>query len=318
MFCKQRLGPRRAARRDRPRQAERERRLAGGRRTRSPRPAGGSSPRSPRRSTSAAAGRGLISICAAGGQGVVAILEKRSEGGRPMTDRYSQIVNSRIGGLHRRQRRAAAAGRARPLLAGPAGDRRRGAARRGAGSPARRPGRGDPRVGRRRGADRAARRGSRRRGRGRPRRLGLELRTRPRTRGSRRSSSTRPGITDSAEPARAARVLPPDDPRASRRPAAWSCSGPRPRRARSPREATAQRALEGFTRSVGKEVRRGALRAARLRRARRRGSARLHAPLPALAALGLRVRPGRADRRAGRRIADASTGTRRCTARSRW
>ncbi len=40
-------------------------------------------------------GRGLISICAAGGQGVVAIME-RSE---LMSDRYSQLVNSRIGGF---------------------------------------------------------------------------------------------------------------------------------------------------------------------------------------------------------------------------
>ena len=55
VFCKQRLGPRRAARRDRPRQAERQRRLAGGRRTRSRPPAGGSSRGSRRRSTSAAA-----------------------------------------------------------------------------------------------------------------------------------------------------------------------------------------------------------------------------------------------------------------------
>ena len=38
-------------------------------------------------------------------------------------------------------------------------------------------------------------------------------------------------------------------------------------------------------------------RPARLRRARRRGSARLNAALPALAALRLRLRPGRADRR---------------------
>ena len=60
-------------------------------------------------------GRGLISICAAGGQGVVAILESARR--QPMTDRYSQLVNSRDRRLHRRQRRPAAAGRARPLRA---------------------------------------------------------------------------------------------------------------------------------------------------------------------------------------------------------
>ena len=66
---------RRAARLDRPRQAQRQRRLARAPAIRSPRPAAGSSATWRRCSHERGGGRGLISICAAGGQGVVAILE---------------------------------------------------------------------------------------------------------------------------------------------------------------------------------------------------------------------------------------------------
>ena len=59
-------------------------------------------------------------------------------------------------------------------------------------------------------------------------------------------------------------------------------------------EATAQRALEGFTRSLAKEIGRGATVQLVYVAAGRRGPDRLDAALPALAALGLRVRPGRA------------------------
>ena len=47
------------------------------------------------------------------------------------------------------------------------------------------------------------------------------------------------------------------DPHASARTGAWSCWARRPRTPRSPGEHTAQRALEGFTRSLGKEMRGG-------------------------------------------------------------
>ncbi len=66
-----------------------------------------------------------------------------------------------------------------------------------------------------------------------------------------------------------------------------------------PARHTAQRALEGFTRSLGKEIGRGIDRAARLRRRGRRGGARLHPALPALAPLGLRLRPGGRSRQGG-------------------
>ena len=69
-------GPRRAARLDRPRQAQRQRLARSPPGTRSPRPAAGSSPRSAKLLDEKGSGRGLISICAAGGQGVVAVMEK--------------------------------------------------------------------------------------------------------------------------------------------------------------------------------------------------------------------------------------------------
>ena len=64
----------------------------------------------------------------------------------------------------------------------------------------------------------------------------------------------------------------------------------------TPREATAQRALEGLTRSLGKEARAGTTAQLVYVAPGAEGRAGLHAALPALAALGLRVRPGGADR----------------------
>ena len=64
-------------------------------------------------------------------------------------------------------------------------------------------------------------------------------------------------------------------------------------RRRRAAEATAQQALEGFTRSLGKEVGRGAA-AQLVYVAPGAGPDRLDAAVPALAALGLRVGPGRA------------------------
>ena len=89
--------------------------------------------------------------------------------------------------------------------------------------------------------------------------------------------------------------------------------GSPPADASAPSEAIAQRALEGFTRSLGKELRRGD-RSAGLRRAGRRARAGVDASLPALTALGLRVRPGRARwarrpaRRAGLGASSAGQG----------
>ncbi len=77
--------------------------------------------------------------------------------------------------------------------------------------------------------------------------------------------------------------------------------GTPPGEAGSTRAATAQRALEGFTRSLGKEVGgRGATVQLVLVAEGRRGPARLDAALPALAALRLRLRPGRPGRRGSR------------------
>ena len=87
---------------------------------------------------------------------------------------------------------------------------------------------------------------------------------------------------------------------ASRPARASSCSAPRPSRSRA-RERVAQRALEGFTRSLGKEIGRGGTVQLVYVADGRRGGHRLHARLPALPQVGLRLRPGRPDRRPRRR-----------------
>ena len=64
----------------------------------------------------------------------------------------------------------------------------------------------------------------------------------------------------------------------------------------------------------------GRHRPARVRRRRRRGRGRLDAGVPAVAEVGLRLRPGRPDRRHRhrRRRRRSRTGSARSTARSRW
>ena len=109
------------------------------------------------------------------------------------------------------------------------------------------------------------------------------------------------GITSSDRAGRAAGVLHPAaaQPRDAAR--ASSCSA-RPRSPRTPpSERVAQRALEGFTRSLGKEIGRGGTVQLVYVAPGRRRRARLDAGVPALPQVGLRVRPGRPDRRARRR-----------------
>ena len=89
--------------------------------------------------------------------------------------------------------------------------------------------------------------------------------------------------------------------------------GTPPAEAGSARAHTAQRALEGFTRSLGQGDRRPRRdRPARLRRRGRRGPARVDPALPALPPLGLRLRPGRPGRHRACAESPRSTG------RSRW
>ena len=62
-------------------------------------------------------------------------------------------------------------------------------------------------------------------------------------------------------------------------------------------QAVAQRALEGFVRSAAKELRQGATGQLVYVAPGRRGQRRVHAALPAVRPLGLRLRPGDPDRR---------------------
>ena len=82
-------------------------------------------------------------------------------------------------------------------------------------------------------------------------------------------------------------------------------------------ERVAQRALEGFTRSLGKEVGRGGTAQLVYVADGRRGRGRLDARLPAVAEVGVRLRPGGADRHLGqRRRPSRPTGSVRSRARS--
>ena len=76
-----------------------------------------------------------------------------------------------------------------------------------------------------------------------------------------------------------------------------------PATARIPRAATAQRALEGFVRAAGKELRYGGTAQLLHVAPGCRGPARLQPPLLPLAALGLRLRPGRRGSATGARRA---------------
>ncbi len=149
VFCKRAARPRRAARLDRPREAQRQRRsLAAGH---------------PFAATGGRIVASLAKLLARARRGPRPDLDlRRRRPGRRRDPREGRECDA-AGPLQparqqpdrrvdRRSRRAPAAGRARPLRAGSAGDRRRGPARRGARRPARRRGRGGPRRRRRRSA----------------------------------------------------------------------------------------------------------------------------------------------------------------------
>ena len=254
--------PRRAARLDRPREAQRQRRLA---RRRPPvRRDRRADRRRPRQAAARARrrARGDLDL-------------RRRRPGRRRDPRGLEAnggpllaARQQPGRRVRRQEpRAAAAGRARPLRARRAAGRRPRPRRRGAGRPLWRRRRRRPRrcrdavdsrlddevrdgarwsVGRRRGLER---RGTRRQ---RWKALVFDA----------------TGIADSTELRELLALLPPDDPPARAAAAGWSCSARRRPAAGDPSAATAQRALEGFIRSAGKEIRCGGDRAARLRRRR--------------------------------------------------
>ena len=220
-------------------------------------------------------GRGVISICAAGGQGVVAILESAARR-QEMSDRYAQLVNAPVVSHDRQAGRAATAGRARPLPAGPAGRRRPGPDRRRPRRPAREADQGAARPGRRRTR--------RHRGQGEGARL-RRHRDRRLDRAGRAAALLLPG----RRPAAALRPR-----RRPRHDAGRGRVAPRPHR---PARARGLRPQPG---EGDRRPRRH--RPARLRRPRRRGAAGLDPALPALAALGLRRRPGDPGRQ-GRRPA---------------
>ena len=118
----------------------------------------------------------------------------------------------------------------------------------------------------------------------------------------------------------AARVLHPGAAQPRPPAAASSSIGTTPEETGSVDERIAQRALEGFTRSLGKELQQRRDDRPGLpvrRRQARRHRPRVHRPVPAVGQVGLRRRPGvlRRRRRLGRR---PPTGTSRSTARSPW
>ena len=195
-----------------------------------------------------------------------------------MSDRYSQIVNAPVVCDDRQAAGAAAAGQPRPLQGRRPGRRRAG--------PQRRRPRRPPRA------------------RPSPAFLDSIKAERAGTEGKAKAlvfDAT--GIADSTELVELQRFFYPAVGRLQRSGRVVVVGTP-PAEAGSARAHTAQRALEGFTRSLAKEIGgRGVDRAAGLRRAGRRGPARLDPALPALAALGLRLRPGRPRRQ--RRRADA-------------
>ena len=295
VFCRERLGLDAAARRDRPRQAQRPRRLA---RRRAP-------VRGHRRADRGQPGQ----AAARAGLGPRTDLDlrrrrtrrHRDHGGRSMSDRYQQLINTPIGKLVSKQVGLPEPGRARALRARAAGDRRAGAARRRA--------RRAPR----------ARRSRRCSPPSAPRShtpMTDELRTAAADAGLDAKVFNPEAATDadSVQGARVRRHRDRPTPRLCTRPGRSShptirrvrangrviVLGTPPQECTSPAEHIAQRALEGLSRAIGKEVRRGATAPARLRRPGRRGVDRVDAALLALAALGLRVGSGDPDRgRAG-------------------
>ena len=220
-------------------------------------------------------GRGVISVCAAGGQGVVAILEKQGDQRDRHLHQDRQLLARPPRGA---PGRAAAAGRAGAPRAGRAGGRWAGAARRrsraaasarvrweqvlaGADAEVATP----PRPTRRRAALQGAR--------------------------LRRHRDRRQRVAG-----RAARLLLPDLPaRGALR--AGRGAGHAARRVHDPARGDRAARARGPHALAGQGGARRHHRAAGLRRARGRGPPGLDAALPALAPLGLRVRPGGADRR---------------------
>ena len=148
--------------------------------------------------------------------------------------------------------------------------------------------------------------------------IAVDDRTRRRRRRTRAWSST-PPASPTPTSWRAPRLLHPAaaQPRAAAR--ASSCSAPRRSRPTGG-ERVAQRALEGFTRSLGKEIGRGGTVQLVYVAERREAAVASHAGLPALPEVGVRLRPGRPGRHP--RPADAGRGRRldcaRSPARSRW
>ncbi len=230
--------------------------------------------RSPNNCTKTAQAAASISICAAGGQGVVAILE--GPGGAKIdrcADRYSQVVNAPVA----RPSPSRSASRSRPswTATGPAALVVAGPVLRGA-RPRRPPAE-----------------------RGRPQqlwtRIGAERRRAPKAPGQgaglRRDRHRRLN-----RPGRAAALLLPRRPApAAVRPVVVLGTPPALSAAR-PRAHTAQRALEGFA-----LARQGDRRQGRHRRSwsyvapGAEDQLELDAALPALAALGLRLRPGASE-----------------------
>ena len=206
----------------------------------------------------------MISICAAGGQGVVAILE--SDRSELMSDLYSQVVNSPPGRFI-----APRVGLPQPVELD-----RYEPARRSSPAPALIGAAPGGRLGRR-----------------------LERVLERRSSAARRRGPTSPvkalvfdatGIADSTELVELQRFFHPNVPRRRalrpRRRARHAAGGPAGPRGDRPARA---RGLHPLARQGDRPRRR---RAAGLRRRGRRGRDRLDAALPALPALGLRLRPG--------------------------
>ena len=240
-------------------------------------------------------GRGLISICAAGGQGVVA----RFWSGAACSDRYQALTNSPLGG-HDQKDRAAASRRARPLQARAT----RSSTVRSCSAAPRAGALEEPLSVALRSLEAAVVTGPGDRCRSAERYAALVFDAT----GDRRSPRGCARCSDFFHPvirglARSGRVVVLGTPP----------GGPGSRQA-----AIAQRALEGFTRSVAKELgAKGATAQLVYVAARRRGRARVDAALPALPQVGLRVGPGRSRVGAGDAAARRRTGSSRRPAASR-
>ena len=174
----------------------------------------------------------MISICAAGGQGVVAILE--SAGGAVMSDRYAQIVNAPVGSTLAKQLglpQPVAARALRARRAGARGPVLSGAAAGAAGS-----------------AQAASTRALPATGIGGSSGAGAEGTS------AKALVFDATGIADSTELVELQRFFYPDVGRLERSGRVDRARHAAGRSRLDPRAATAQRALEGFTRSLGKEI----------------------------------------------------------------